>query len=149
MAMPRLSTDLPGERAPNVCQSCGAREKLSRWREHDERDRPENVFVVLCARCEKKLVEPHKRLYAQIQPNEPIPGTLDLCVPCAFRDGLRCTHPDLKANGGAGLFIKIEKPIVAHLCRSPRRLSGYMRIWTKPAETCRGRKETITTTENQ
>ena len=92
---------------------------------------------MLCQKCSKRLIEPHARLYRQLQRNEPFPGVLDLCVDCRHRDGTRCTSPDLKANGGEGVLILIKKPVVAHVCRSPRRLSGVVQMWTESATSCK------------
>ncbi len=40
---------------------------------------------------------------------------MELCVDCRFRDGVRCTHRDLKANGGQ---VSWWTPIRAHRCMS-------------------------------
>lgn len=117
---PRLSADLAAERAPGVCQSCGAshnagQEHANCYREHDDRDRPENFFLFLCDACYKHLVPPHPRLYSNVAANAPLPGCMLCCKECEFREGLLCGHPALKANGGPGLVIETSPPTVIHL----------------------------------
>jgi hypothetical protein len=129
---PRLSTSLPHERHPFICQSCGFKgekvEKsagfyaaepaqlepeltgLRRWREHDQQDKPQDIIVVLCKKCSELIIEPHERLYARLSMWEPAPGAMTVCVDCTFRQGLHCSHPDLKENGGEGLILKFPTP---------------------------------------
>lgn len=140
LVMPRLSESLPGERRPDRCQACGSPCDLALWREHDEQDRPEAIVVNLCDRCSRKLIEPHPRLYEELARNAPWPGAIGICTACVHRDGLRCAHPDAKANGGIGVALTIARPHQVHLCRSPRRLSGWVKLWPAPAEDCRQRE---------
>ena len=142
MTWPKLSGQLTGPRSPAVCQSCGGDAELARWREHDEGDRPTSVMVVLCKKCANRLIEKHPRLYAELYPNDPHPGCMAICLDCRHRDGTRCAHPDAKANGGTGVMLSIATPHKVHLCRSPRRLSGWTTIWRSPASACR-QKEPI------
>ena len=80
---PRLSITLPDKRHPTTCQACGGsrddlESELTVWREHDDRDRPEPILVVLCENCNrdlapdgsakrktrtKTMIEAHPRLY--------------------------------------------------------------------------------------
>jgi hypothetical protein len=121
--MPRLSNSLLGSRHPNVCQSCGRRGEqnqpdahvaLSVWRECDSNDKPDRCVVVLCEKCEKKIVPPHPRLYIQHELHQPCPGAMLTCADCVLRHKLRCTHPDLKRNGGEGLILDMPTPRRAH-----------------------------------
>lgn len=119
---PRLSTSLPHERHPFVCQCCGFTpatvletsepETLGfrRWREHDQQDKPQEIIVVLCKKCSDRYIDPHERLYARLSMWEPAPGAMTVCVDCTFRQGLHCSHPDLKENGGEGLMLKFPRP---------------------------------------
>lgn len=136
MNWPRLTETLLGPKAPHLCQSCGGGGDVARWREHDESDRPEDRVVVLCRRCARKVIEPHPRLYAEMQPGEPLPGTMSCCVACAHRDELRCRHGDLMANGGAGLKLSYREPTRAFVCRRDGR-GGPTTIYTGPV-TCAG-----------
>jgi hypothetical protein len=138
-------TDGPGERHPHVCQQCGGsnrpmagngllRLELSIWQEHDHNDRPEPRYLVLCNVCSKRMIEPHPRLYSRVETNKPIAGLMDLCVGCRLRDGIGCTSPRAKANGGVGVAVKITPPINAMV--DGRNYRGPAQMWPKPAESC-------------
>ena len=111
---PLTETPFRGSDPLACCNLCGvpAREYQA-WREHDERDQPipgDAALVFLGTGpahigCRTAL-ENHPRLYAEERGN---PGHFPrLCSRCAFRDWLACTHPDLKANGGAGLSVGLD-----------------------------------------
>jgi hypothetical protein len=148
LAWPKLSRDLPHERSPLVCQSCGipaaeAREDdLDRWYEHDEHDRPTKTIVVLCRRCSDRIIKPHPRLYSSIWPLTPIPGAVPFCVGCAFRDGTRCTHPNAKANGGPGVMMTVAAPTQAHLNYGGGR-GEFRQMWRAWPTACRERQTAI------
>src|SRR6185437_9103151 len=111
---PKLSVTLTGEIRPDRCQSCG-------W----------------------ELIEPHPRLYHRLSHYEPLPGSMDLCGGCRYRAGVSCTHPDLRANGGAGLRLTIAKPHVAFVCgrgSGGKQVGGQRTIWPAPASDCAGRE---------
>lgn len=134
---PGLSLSLPYPRRLDQCQSCGVRlafADLRRWRECDEFDRPTPMIVVLCERCEKKLISAHARLYMQIVPNEPVPGAMSLCIGCRHGVNVACGSPLPKANGGAGLPVHQKAPIEAILCPG-----GLTRIYQVAPERCDGR----------
>ncbi len=141
---PRL-TDLPGERHPQRCQSCGladplsglpgVKAKLTRWVECDEHDRKQHLVVVLCGDCSDRLVGPHPRLYEALQPAAPWPGCMAICLDCALRDGTRCTSPFAKANGGHGVELTIARPLTAMVDGSKYR--GPVTMWSSPASACR------------
>jgi len=107
---------------------------LRAWQEHDDEDRPETIAVVLCRACSSRLINPHPRLYQELALNQPFAGVMDLCVSCRFRDGVRCAHPDLKANGGPGLVI--PSPPVAHVCGRFAGPSGN--VYLHPPTSCAG-----------
>jgi hypothetical protein len=119
---PRLSTSLPNVRHPFVCQCCGFTPEtiletsepetvgFRRWREHDQQDKPQDIIVVLCKKCSDLYIERHERLYARLAMWEPAPGAMTVCVDCTFRQGLHCSHPALKENGGDGLMLKFPRP---------------------------------------
>jgi len=109
---PGLSATLPYERHPEICQSCGKRDRAwNRWEECDEFDRRSGIIVILCPACSRPLVEPHPRLYHLLEPGVPRPGVMALCGECEYHETLRCGHPDLKANGGPGLAISQPRNI--------------------------------------
>jgi hypothetical protein len=108
----RMRAALPNPLA--CCNLCGqSSAELRAHRECDEFDRPLDgveslVFVAADhPRC-LKLVDAHPRLYERHRGE---PGAFPaLCGPCTFRPigALSCTHPELKANGGPGLMIKLD-----------------------------------------
>jgi hypothetical protein len=117
---PALSETLRGPRHPGRCQACGAepddRLELQRWRECDAWDKPTSVVVILCRACSRRLIAEHPRLYVAVDALAPAPGLMALCVGCRRRDGVSCTSPLLKANGGPGMVITFPKPDAVHLC---------------------------------
>lgn len=139
--MPRLSADLKGPRTPNRCQSCGGTLKLARWQEHDEADRPEQIVVVLCCRCER-LIEPHPRLYAKLHNNAPWPGCMSICWPCRHRQGVECVHPLQVDKSGPGVRLAIAEPSRAHVSYTEggRRKGRWETIWPSKAEACAQRE---------
>jgi hypothetical protein len=145
MSFPELSSTLAGPKAPDRCQSCGQGGRseeispilsptLTRWREHDDQDKPTLVIVILCRDCSGRIIEPHPRLYSELECNRPWPGTVGLCVDCTHRVGVTC--PIATFNGGPGIVLKLPKPTWAHLQRSPRRLSGWIAIYHGPVSHC-------------
>lgn len=139
---PRLSETLTGPRAPGRCQSCGAIGGCDLWREHDRHDQPEFMFVVLCRECSNRLIEPHPRLYACMERNRPLPGTMEICLQCAHQFGLKCTHPGrTDIRDAHGLDITIADPHVAMFdgTRGGRRMGWTVVIWPEPATGCSGR----------
>lgn len=145
---PRLSETLPNDRHPDRCQACGADARLgaelTRWQEHDQDDAPEPIVVVLCVPCAKRLIEKHPRLYRELHAHEPVPGSMPICVACGWRDGVRCTHPDAKANGGGGLRLTYPRPTPYfwHGRSGPkggRRTGGRGVVYHGPVTACAGR----------
>lgn len=91
-----------------VCNICGKEDDHGVFRECDENDEPlpgaEHVLIA-CRDCESSHVDTHPRLYVGASE----PGLWWwLCDPCQWRDGVRCGHPDLKANGGPGLRVSTD-----------------------------------------
>lgn len=115
MSWPRLTTDLPHSRRPEVCQSCG-REATELWEEHDDNDKPEQRFVALCRPCAAKLIEPHPRLYRAVESFEPIPGGMSCCAKCFWLYDMRCESMQLKRKGGPGLHIRFQRPATVFVC---------------------------------
>lgn len=147
-------TDLPGERHPLICQQCGGsnvsdpdgsgnarimRTSLDRWQECDHEDKPEAKLIVLCSKCSERMIKPHPRLYHQLHDNHPWPGCMALCVNCRFRDGIKCTHPDAKINGGNGVMLTVPKPITGFVDGAKYR--GRFIQYSSPASACK-QKET-------
>ena len=142
--MPKLSEDLlasTGDRGH--CGNCGREGETVLWREHDERDRPTETLVALCEACSDEIVEPHPRLYARVDRNQPIPGAMPICVACAHRAGLVCRSPLLKANGGPGLPVRFPQPTVGFVdYRDPktgRRRGERMVSYRAGGQECDGR----------
>lgn len=138
---PGLSETLSWERRPDRCQSCGEKDNLRTWNEHDAWDQLQHpaVLVVLCARCSDRLIEPHARLYTQVDRLMPVPGAMALCVDCRHRNGLRCTSQLLKANGGPGLEISFPKPALVHLNYGGGR-GEWKNLYSSPPTKCAGRE---------
>jgi hypothetical protein len=136
-AWPRLSVTLDGPRTPTVCQSCGSNNGMVVWQECDDADKPQSIYVPLCGTCSTLLIEPHPRLYRATDHWEPRPGAMPLCIICKNRDGNRCTHPDLKANGGQGLKLTYPKPTVAIVCGRGRGCRSHF-TFHGPVSACAG-----------
>jgi len=142
---PKLSETLSGRKRPGYCQACDrhAGGAIQIWREHDEQDRPTNVVVCLCEESARQIIDPHPRLYSKIEPNAPVPGAMEhLCLDCLFRDGVSCTHPKLKSNGGKGLAIIMpEQPVQGFWDgrdKQGRRTGGSFLVYSQPAIFCEG-----------
>lgn len=146
---PGLSVTLAGPKHPARCQSCArwgddpnceahAIDKvvrnapigLLRWVECDANDKPTTVVVVLCVQCSERLIEPHHRQYRQVSPSEPRPGTMLVCLNCRLRNGVMCTSPAAKANGGPGIHFTYEKPPIRAMVDGTD-YRGPMVIWTR------------------
>lgn len=111
---PRLSDDLPLH-DPRECAGCGGGKDLLIWQEHDTADNPEPLYFVLCQRCSTEVIEWHQRLYRHLQPNEPAPGVMPICLNCVHRAGFKCWHPQSRLRGGRGLKLDYPSPTTAHL----------------------------------
>ncbi len=103
------------------------------WQEHDGRDEPEPIAVMLCTACSARLIEPHPRMYNRITRRAPFPGIMDLCIDCRSRTGVTCTHPDRLANGGPGLHIDAAPGMPGHA-----RGHGFFTTYTYPPRACTG-----------
>lgn len=121
---PKLSETLPhkSRTSCNRCNAGGQKRDVSFWIECDDEDRRQPVFIALCGFCADELIEPHPRLYIELLSGECMPGAMRVCDDCKLRDGLRCTSPDAKFNGGQGLVFD-PQPASVHLCRS--KASGW------------------------
>ena len=113
---------------------------LTVWRECGENDKPIAGHVALLfvgpgsahAACRKR-VDDHPRLYVEESGQ---PGHFpELCGPCIFRNGLSCGHAGLKANGGDGLAITLDR-MTAIICTRGAGCHTPVQHATK----CRGRK---------
>jgi hypothetical protein len=140
---PKLSVDLPFPRRWDACQGCGSREDLLRWLEHDDDDWPRPVVVVLCRSCSDRHIEPHPRLYAPLDPNMPVPGVMAVCKGCRHQDGLACTNPTARVNGGRGLEYEQPRPIISHVTYQTRhgRRGRWKTEFPGPVTACSGREE--------
>lgn len=134
-AAPPLSETL--SRQAFVCICGRPAERLRVWREHDDRDRPIEGDAALIfigndhEECIRRM-EDHPRLYAEETGR---PGLFpSLCGPCTYRAADRCTHPDLKANGGKGLLVTINGGLPKNVivCPPPQIV--------RRAEACKGRE---------
>jgi hypothetical protein len=170
---PRLSERLQPFRSRKVCQKCGAAagkvatqgefkasqqaERLGHrslkfgnvttvygWQEHDHNDVPEHIYLFLCTKCSDELIEPHVRLYRQIQQHAPSPGIMDLCVDCKWREGSRCKCPIAVFNGGPKPGMQIdyaEPPSIAFVdgTRKGKRWGGRIALYNTPPTACSGK----------
>ena len=142
---PRLSETLTGPRDPGKCQSCGVEWDLTIWQECDERDKPEERFVVLCNECEEKLIEPHPRLYIEWTDNKPWPGIMRICRPCIHRYGLDCRCALQKRLGGPGMKVQSCEPMRGHMSfrdKNGRRTGKFFERYAMPPRDCEGRQTT-------
>lgn len=140
---PKLSESLPYERNPGCCQACGSTiAQVARWREYGDNDRPTSVIIVLCTICSDNLIEPHPRIYEELQPCEPDPGSMTICSDCIHRKHLCCQSPLLKANGGPGLRLQFPKPSVVLLDGQNKagRRTGWSKLMYRGPVTCAGRQ---------
>lgn len=135
---PGLSATLHFFPTPDVCQSCGSSDELVRWRECDEWDQPTMAVVVLCAKCSRKLIEKHPRMYHRLQEFEPFPGSMTLCMDCPMREGVSCKSPIAKHNGGAGMRID-GVGSAGFFCPG-----GYKVFWHGEAKACTGKEAAFT-----
>lgn len=145
--LPGLSATLTGPIDPRRCRCCGsphvAAVPLTRWVECDPWDcvpaRPS--VVVLCKRCADRLIEPHPRLYKQLDTLDPFPGCMSVCVHCVHRAGTSCRAPAAKINGGPGLaygWKDGKQPASMHVCSRPGGCRTMV-VWPGKVETCSGR----------
>lgn len=158
---PKLSETLTGPWSPFACQACGKSEAellegtadLERWEEFDEHDKPTGVYIAICSHCneakpnprvKRTLIERHPRLYSRLPEHFNRPGQFHLCVDCTLRDGWECKHPNLKANGGPGLEVMVQKPNVYHVKASRKSHSGYYTSY-HPARSCTGKSVSVGT----
>ncbi|MGN6109521.1 MAG: hypothetical protein ACTHU0_30720 [Kofleriaceae bacterium] len=119
---------------------------LERWLEHDPWDRlpAKPDVVVLCATCSARLIEPHPRLYRQLENGAPFPGCMSVCLDCQFREGVSCSAPAAKLNGGAGLTLEWdEPPFFGHVCGGRgrgHRGCQQLAIYRGPVRRCSGKE---------
>ena len=148
---PGLSETLPFRvMGLTACWNCGTAgellgiddEGLRRWVEADPWDRYDerSPVVILCGRCSDRLIDRHPRLYAPLAPMEPRPGAMPLCIGCHHLDGARCACPLALINGGPGMAVHAPRPTMMHVCRSPRSLSGFVKIYSAWPSRCAGRE---------
>lgn len=145
IVMPRLSETCSPPTWPRACQRCGApglggSAELSVWQEHDDGDRREPIFVVLCKPCVDRVIEPHPRLYRELGRNEPAPGVMSICGDCRHADRGRCRSPRAAVNGGPGLrFPAADSTVhIQYLDKRGRRCGKWLREWNQEAAECEG-----------
>lgn len=102
------------------CNVCGQGGPLRVYQECDERDKPipgALLYVGTDHRACVKAVNRHPRLYLDARAE---PGTFGICGHCIERDGSRCMHPKLLANGGPppGLRVTMGHGEQGFLCGS-------------------------------
>ena len=98
------------------------------------------TIVVLCKPCADRIIEPHPRLYREMQANHPMPGAMLICEDCPSRAGMQCTSPVAAFNGGRGLEYEPKGQMI-HVCRSPRRQSGWVYLSDGPVTKCSGKEQ--------
>lgn len=145
---PRLSTDLPNTPSSVRCQACGnglSSRPIQIWNEHDDSDMVDSKhFVALCIPCSNDLVEPHARLYSRTPENAPLPGAMRVCSTCQHANGLACTSPLLKGNGGPGLLVRHSEPMTALVdgTRNGRRCGWSVAVY-RDVPTCDGYEQEV------
>lgn len=90
---------------PDICE-------FRMWWEADDEDHVTEDCPVLITckgpQC-KKVIDDHPRLYQEVPWSRGGPGRfMLLCGNCKFRQGTRCTHPNLRGNGGPGLEVQFS-----------------------------------------
>lgn len=115
---PRLTETLPLKEVDR-CNQCGSKEGLAVWQEHNQFDKPQTLYVVLCPACSDRIIDPHLRLYRRCTGNEPTPGAMAQCIDCRFGEGTRCLSPKLRINNrdGEGISFKGPDSTVHMSCR--------------------------------
>jgi hypothetical protein len=111
------------------------------WQEYNSDDAPQPVVVVLCTDCSTRLIPSHPRVYRRVPQHAPFAGIMDLCLTCAFREGVCCTHPQTQANGGPGLQLDYEPPISARVnAGRGRGRDVLLTLYPYPVRACSGRQ---------
>jgi hypothetical protein len=124
MEMPRLTAEAV-PKSPSTflqCQLCQETFtdicKVHIWQECDEKDVPEERFLVVCRdnpSCKKKI-DDHPRAYHQKNWGVGNAGQFVLlCGDCSWRKEWSCTNPKLEANGGEGLTVHFQPAIVGNI----------------------------------
>lgn len=142
---PRLTETLRA--APCVCANCAKRADLPTdaplllWQEHDDNDKPEAKYLLLCYKCSDEIVENHPRLYNKLDRNAPAPGAMDICVNCRARYKTFC--PKAKIHGGPGIEITASKPTGAHIDgrgKDGKRFGVWLKLYALPPSACTGKE---------
>lgn len=122
------------------CQLCGFEGtdicEFRMWNECDDSDKaePGNVIIVCRQKACGDVIDKHPRLYRQVPWGAGGPGMfMLLCGDCEYRDGSKCRHPNLKANGGEGLEVKLSGPVI-HVCY----VNGTGGMWPNSTTSCAG-----------
>lgn len=130
---PRLS-EVGTFKHPRHCQSCGATYDREIWQECDDKDEPEQIFIILCDKCSEKIIGPHPRLYRMLHRNAPAPGAMLTCADCDLSVGVNCTSFLLKKNGGPGLPLRLGEKSTIHIDRvvNGRRVGEWHNFYSSP-----------------
>lgn len=107
------------------------------WQKTDADDRPIDDYLITCKGedCQQRI-DDDPMLFIEVSWGAGGPGKFMLvCGDCTHRDGFSCRHPDLKANGGAGLEVRFANlPIYnSFICGS-----GGLLTVPAPASWCAG-----------
>jgi hypothetical protein len=124
--MERLTETAPFTIPPDTfcrCQLCGYEKndicEFRFWRECDENDKPEPYRILITCRKSTcyETIGAHPRLYRELQWSTGQPGHFSLiCGECPHREGTRCIHPKLHANGGEGLTVYRDNSLAFTVC---------------------------------
>lgn len=104
------------------CQFCGEENQdichFIMWQTCDEKDVPiQDRMFITCKgdECQKKINN-DPRLFIEVPWGAGGPGKfMLLCGNCEHRKEFSCSHPNLKANGGAGLLVKFTPTILSSI----------------------------------
>jgi hypothetical protein len=145
MVMKKLSDDALPLTTFKRCQLCGSEKsdivEFTMWWECDENDEidPEKILVTCRSEACGKTIDDHERLYREISWGRGGPGKfMLLCGNCINREGTRCTHPNLRANGGNGLKVTLSNLPKAIVCFHENSKLGCVPMFPDPATRCEG-----------
>ena len=135
------------------CQLCGyVSNDICEFRmlqECDDEDNVEPYNVLVICDTEKcwSVIRRHPRLYRTVPWGQGQPGHfMLLCGPCQYRDVSKCSHLDLKINGGEGLNLYKDTSLPnVIVCYHDETREGGMRCdldgFPSPFTLCKGFKE--------
>ena len=111
------------------------------WYECDENDKtdPNNVIVTCRQKACMKTINDAPRLYIEVPWGFGGAGKfMLLCGDCKYRNEFSCKHPNLTANGGKGLEVKLAKTLDVRVCFHDG--TSATNLFPQPAVECAGKE---------